>query len=363
MTISVGNDLTTSASHNLTTSASHDLTVSAGHDHALSVTHDLTISAGNNFMLSSSQGIGINTGNNPAYALNVNGTVSASSFIGSGAGLTGLTAVSLPSDVAYLDSNQVFSAQVAFNSPVTMNSLVQVGGTLNANNTIYADTGAQNTGLLFPGLIFGGPASTEGISSKRTSGTDQYGLDFYTANTIRMNVNNNGNVGIGTITPMFPLEVAGDTRLRGLIRSGSESGTAESPSPAGLVVRRINSTSTTSNTVVAVARNQNSTASLTLVRDGTAAGFQIQYPANPGYVTIACLGMDTNGVQRNFYTNLPSPASAGTVQIYSNSVGVAHFECTFGITYNAGQHLTQVTLSRYGADYFWSGTLMSTYNQ
>jgi hypothetical protein len=40
-----------------------------------------------------------------------------------------------------------------------------------------------------------------------------------------------------------------------------------------------------------------------------------------------------------------------------------HFECTFGITYSAGQHLTQVTLSRYGTDYYWSGTLTSTYNQ
>lgn len=357
MTISVGHDLTTSASHDMTTSASHDLAISAGNNLTTSASQDLTISAGNNFMLSASQGIGINTGNNPAYALNVNGTVSATAFQGNGSGL------SLPTNIAYLNSNQTFSAQATFASPVALGSTLQVSDTLNANNTIYADAGAQNTGLLIPGLIFGGPASSEGISSKRTSGTDQYGLDFYTANTIRMNVNNNGNVGIGTITPMFPLEVAGDARLRGLIRSGSESGTSEAPSPAGLVMRRINSTSTTSNTVVAVARNVNSTANITLVRDGTAAGFQIQYPASPGYLTIACMGIDTNGIARNFYTNLPSPASAGTVQIYSNSVGVVHFECTFGITFNSAQHLTQVTLSRYGTDYFWSGTLTSTYNQ
>jgi hypothetical protein len=115
--------------------------------------------------------------------------------------------------------------------------------------------------------------------------------------------------------------------------------------------------------VVAVARTYGSVTNITLVRDGTAAGFQIQYPANPGSVTIACMGMDTNGVARNFYTYLPNPATAGTIQIYSNSVGVVHFECTFGITYSAGQHLTQVTLSRYGTDYYWSGTLTSTYNQ
>jgi len=342
MSISVGNNLTTSASHDLTTSASHDL----------------AISAGNNLTLSASQGIGINTGNNPAYALNVNGTVSATAFQGNGSGLS-----SLPPNVAYLNSNQTFSAQATFASPVALGNTLQVSGTLNANNTIYADAGAQNAGVLTPGLIFGGPASSEGISSKRTSGTDQYGLDFYTANTIRMNVNNNGYVGIGTITPTSTLDVAGDARLRGLIRSGSESGTAEAPSPAGLVMRRINSTSTASNTVVAVARTYNSTANITLVRDGTAGGFQIHYPAMPGAVTIACMGMDDSRTARNFYTSLANPGTAGVVQIYLDSLSVVHFECTFGITSNAGQHLTQVTLSRFDNDTNWSGTLMSTYNQ
>ena len=37
----------------------------------------------------------------------------------------------------------------------------------------------------------------------------EYGLDFYTANTIRMNVNNNGNVGIGTTSPDALLTVNG----------------------------------------------------------------------------------------------------------------------------------------------------------
>ena len=128
-------------------------------------------------------------------------------------------------------------------------------------------------------------------------------------------------------------------------------------------MRRINSTSTASNTVVAVARTYNSTANITLVRDGTAGGFQIHYPATPGNITIACMGMDDNGTARNFYTTVANPGTAGVVQIYPNSVGVVHFECTFGITSNAGQHLTQVTLSRYDTGYFWSGTLMSTYNQ
>jgi hypothetical protein len=84
-----------------------------------------------------------------------------------------------------------------------------VSGTLSAPNTIYADSTAGNTGALNPGLIFGGTGSSEGISSKRTSGTDQYGLDFYTQGIIRMTVNNSGYVGIGTTTPGYLLVVGG----------------------------------------------------------------------------------------------------------------------------------------------------------
>jgi trimeric autotransporter adhesin len=165
-----------------------------------------------------------------------------------------------------------------------------------------------------------------------------------------------------TGTVSAPGLVVGNAQVTGLLRSGSETGTSESPSPAGMVVRRINSTTFTSNSVVAVTRSLGGLP-ITLVRDGTVAGFQIQYPAAPGNLTIACMGIDNTGTPRNFYTSILSPATAGTVQIYSNALNVEHFECTFGLTFNGGQHLTQVTLSRYGTDYFWSGTLISTYNQ
>ena len=184
-----------------------------------------------------------------------------------------------------------------------------------------------------------------------------------TSTNLVLTWNSSGKVGIGTNAPTATLDVVGDGRVRGLFRSGSESGTAEAPSPAGLVVRRVNSVSAASNTVVAVARTLNSSTNITLVRDGTAGGFQIQYPATPGDVTIACMGIDNTGTARNFYTTLANPGTAGMVQIYLNSLGVVHFECTFGITFNSAQHLTQVTLSRYDTDYFWSGMLMSTYNQ
>src|SRR6185369_18080336 len=146
------------------------------------------------------------------------------------------------------------------------------------------------------------------------------------------------------------------------LRSGSETGTGELPSPTGLVIRRINSVDMTSNEVVAVSRTGGGV-NISLMRDGSTGGFLVRYPASPGFVTISAMGMDTNNFQRNFYTTLANPGAAGFVQVYTSAQGVAHFECTFGITFNAGQHLTQVTLSRYNNDNFWSGNVISTVNQ
>ena len=121
---------------------------------------------------------------------------------------------------------------------VTSGAGLTVDGPVSAANTIYADSAAQNTGALNPGLIFGGTGSSEGISSKRTSGTDQYGLDFYTQGSIRMIVNNNGNVGIGTTNNAYLLAVGsstspaycnGTTWQNGSDRNGKENFVAINP--------------------------------------------------------------------------------------------------------------------------------------
>ena len=172
-----------------------------------------------------------------------------------------------------------------------------------------------------------------------------------------------GNLGINVDPASVALDVNGDIRGRGLIRSGIETRTSETPYPAGLVVRRINSVNTSSNQVVAVGRNSGNTANVTLERDGSGGGFLIRYPANPGRLTIASMGLDNTGATKNYYKALNNPASAGTVQIYADSANVVHFECTFGDTYDSGQHVTQATLSRYDGDTWWAGTVVSTYNQ
>ena len=272
---------------------------------------------------------------------------------------------------------------------MTLDGQPVLGGTINAGQLSGAYTNGvtlTNSGNSFAGngtgltnvnaaLLNGQPASAFAPAVGSTNYIQNQSLGFQNAS---FQISGSATVGgaisgsvlivsniIASGTVTAPSLIVSNAQITGLLRSGSESGTGELPNPAGLVVRRINSTSSVSNTVVAVARNSGSTANITLVRDGNNGGFQIKYPASPGNLTIACMGIDTTGAQKNFYTSVPSPGTAGTVQIYSDAQNIVHFECTFGITFNAGQHLTQVTLSRYGAtlDNFWSGNLISTWNQ
>ncbi len=86
---------------------------------------------------------------------------------------------------------------------------LDVNGNISVANAVYIDAANTNAGTKTPGLIFGGPSSGETISSKRTTGGNQYGMDFYTSSTSRMSILAGGNVGIGTTTPAFKLAVAG----------------------------------------------------------------------------------------------------------------------------------------------------------
>lgn len=346
------------AERNYSLQVNNDQAIRSEHDTTFFVGHDLNLSVGNNLVMNAPNGIGINTGNDPSAALSVNGTIKATSFSGDGSGLTGL-----PPGVALLTSTQTFSAPTTFSGPVMLNDFLQFGseGFLNDHDLQFRNDGYHGIGWYGDLKPFGAVQVNGPVVYGFSGGA--LGSKNFSSTNLALSWTEAGKVGIGTVAPTAALEVAGDERVRGVLRAGTETGTSESPSPAGLVVRRINSTSAASNSVIALTKALSSNATIALVRDGTSAGFQIHYPASPGNLTIACMGIDSTGTPRNFYTTLSSPSTAGTVQIYSNALGVVHFECTFGITFNSAQHLTQVTLSRYGTDFYWSGTLTSTFNQ
>ena len=80
---------------------------------------------------------------------------------------------------------------------------------INVNKSIYIDANNTNAGNLSNAINFGGLGTGEGIASKRTAGGNQWGLDFFTSGQSRLSINNNGNVGIGTINPISRLDLAG----------------------------------------------------------------------------------------------------------------------------------------------------------
>jgi hypothetical protein len=161
-------------------------------------------------------------------------------------------------------------------------------------------------------------------------------------------------VGIGTINPISSLHVVGDTRIEGTTRAGSEAGTAEAPDK-GLVIRRVKSTTTGIGSVVA------RTDKLTLERDGTTSGLRIVNVASPGSTTIAFTGLTSAGATVNSVTSF-SLAAAGTNTVFTDAQNVVSLRGSFGDSYGAN-HMTEVSLTRYPGDYYWTGTLTSTFNQ
>ncbi len=222
-----------------------------------------------------SQGIGIGVTNDPALALRVNGTVGASTFQGSGAGLNSVPAAALtgtlleaqlPANVALRSGGNVFSgAQVLTGGSLRLSdqgiffrggsdtlhglgwfasgSFAGVnpdgpvlygcaGGGLgslcgspslalswNSQGNVALDPAGANAGALTPGLTFG-PSGREGIASKRTTGGNQSGLDFYTAGTNRASLTSSGSLGLGTTSPVRRMQIVDADGSSGSLQVG-----------------------------------------------------------------------------------------------------------------------------------------------
>jgi hypothetical protein len=111
---------------------------------------------------------------------------------------------------AYVQNNPASPQTGSFN----LSGAGTLGGVLTAGGTVVVDNAEGNTGTAANFLRFGASTSGEGIGSKRSTGGNAYGLDFYTSFANRMSIANTGNVGIGISSPLRPLDVNGQLLLR-----------------------------------------------------------------------------------------------------------------------------------------------------
>lgn len=85
---------------------------------------------------------------------------------------------------------------------------LSVGGSLVVNQANDFD-GTFTRNKMFS---FGNSATAEGIGSQRTTGVNQFGLDFYLLGARRLSILNNGNVGVGVSNPQYKLDIANDLK-------------------------------------------------------------------------------------------------------------------------------------------------------
>lgn len=145
------------------------------------------------------------TDNTPGFYFN-SGTPSTPSWqmVGSNAG-AGSQWINNGSGIHYSDGN----VGIGTDNPVSM---------LSVNAGINVDQSDSNGfGSLASALTFG-QNKRVGIASNRSNqGNVQKGLDLYTGSLRRLSIDSTGNVGIGTTSPQYRLDVSGTARFNNII--------------------------------------------------------------------------------------------------------------------------------------------------
>jgi hypothetical protein len=156
-------------------------------------------------------------------------------------------------------------------------------------------------------------------------------------------------------------------QLAAPIRMGSETGTSQAPTSiggssdetpyAGMVTRRIQTSRVTAGSVVARSPGT------TLERDGTNGGFQFRIGTAGSYRMVARgTVVRANGVVASINYEAVRPTAGTLTQLINDVDDVVYFHLIFGDTPDLG-NMTEVTLTRALTDYFWVGSVVTSYNQ
>lgn len=221
--------------------------------------------------------------------------------------------------------------------------------------SLWGSTSSTNYG-------FGIQSGTLQIHSDSLGSDIAFGYGSSAALTETLRIKGNGNVGIGTPGPVAKLDVNGNLKVASTIRLGSETGTSQGPNIAGLVIRRLYSSNTAVNQVVAKSNNFN------LERDGTNGGLLLRCTGGVGGALVVGTGVSHNGVVVNvlhrFYSGHPTNTAT---QLFTTGQNVNHVRLTFGDPWWSSD-MTEVSMIRFndgsGNDSpIWIGTITSTFNQ
>src|SRR5690606_15254030 len=191
------------------------------YSHALKAGTGIQISGdtiANTGIISLSAGSGISvSGSNPATITNTDRGSAQNIFknIANASGTTQFSAGS-NSDTLRFAAGGILS--VSFNST---NKQVTYSASLTAGTNITV-SGAQISTVSNP--IFSTSVTTPSLISTANLSLTAQGANniiFVTNNTERMRIASSGNVGIGTASPAYKLDVAGDVRFTGTLRGGT----------------------------------------------------------------------------------------------------------------------------------------------
>lgn len=278
------------------------------------------------------------TGNNNvaigAYSGYNNTIGSGNVFIGTNAGYfeTG-------SNKLYISNNTTSVSPLVYGDFATGNLAI---GTTNANAPLQFSNSVVNRKI---------------VLYENTNNDHQYYGFGINGATLRYQVDSQGAdhvffAGTGAATSQELFRIKGT----GMFKMGTETGTNQPPvypGGGGMMIRRIFTSNSTAGAIVARTDN------LQFERDGSNGGFRINLIGGSGLQVCNCMATTNTGVSLNrALNNLPG----GVTTVYTNLDNVVYLHCILGDPYGAG-HITEVTLTRQFPDFFWVGTVMTTFNQ